>query len=78
MFGKYLNTVNYEEERQKSRARKLDWNKTEVVGFYTEMFLRPDHPAMLNKISPQRMKPKAFASVQIDVRLQAWEQKIFD
>ena len=77
MFGKYLNVETYKAECKKSRARKLKWTKESIVGFYAEMFLRPDHPVMINRISPQRMKPKAFASAQIDLKLQRWERELF-
>lgn len=77
MFGKHLNLQTYELERQKSRERKRRWSKKNAVGYYTEMFLRPDDIQISNLISPQRMRPKAFASANIDLKLKAWEHKLF-
>jgi hypothetical protein len=77
MFGKHLNLQTYELERQKSRIRKQQWSKKSSVGYYTEMFLRPDNIQIANMISPQRMRAKAFASANIDLKLKEWEDKLF-
>lgn len=76
MFGKHLNLQTYEIERQKSRIRKRQRRRKNSIGYYTEMFLRPDSDEIANTISPERMKSKAFASVQVDMKLRAWESKL--
>ena len=74
MFKEYLNASTYNEERTKSRIRRARM-EGEVVGYYTEMFLRKDDAALVQQLSPRRMELKDFASVRYDGRLLLWEQR---
>lgn len=76
MFKKYLNASTYNEERTKSRVRKQQMKGEDIIGFYTEMFLRPDDARLARRLSPRRMDLKDFASVRYDDNLQCWEERI--
>ncbi|MEL7021141.1 MAG: hypothetical protein AAGK47_06015 [Bacteroidota bacterium] len=74
MFKKFLNAATYNEERTKSRIRKARVGE-EIVGFYTEIFLRQQDQKSVEHLSPRRMVLKDFASVRIDERLVRWQQR---
>ena len=76
MFKKYLNASTYNEERTKSRIRRARI-EGEVVGYYTEMFLRKDDVVLAQRLSPRRMVLKDFASVRYDERLIQWQRRFF-
>ena len=76
MFKEFLNASTYNEERTKSRIRKARV-EGEIVGYYTEMFLRKDDQKLVRRLSPRRMEMKDFASVKHDERLLRWEERFF-
>jgi len=77
MFKDFLNASTYNEERTKSRIRKARV-EGEIVGYYTEMFLRKDDQRLARRLSPRRMELKDFASDWQDERLLRWEEKFFN
>ncbi|MFK7932773.1 MAG: hypothetical protein AB8G22_04645 [Saprospiraceae bacterium] len=76
MFKEFLNASTYNEERTKSRIRKARV-EGEIVGYYTEMFLRKDDQRLARRLTPRRMELKDFASVWQDERLLSWEKRFF-